>query len=53
MKKILDKEMERKKFSDETKEKVKEVITGKPLYKQLEEKYQREVELPELEQKKK
>ena len=53
MKKLQEKEEQRKKFEEETKHKVKEVLNKKPLYKQFEEKYQQEVEMPTLEQKKK
>lgn len=51
--KLREKEESRKRFTDETKTKVKEVLRAKPLYKQYEEKYHQEVELPTLEQKKK
>ncbi len=48
-----EKMLERQKYKEETKQKVKSVINSKPLYKLYEEKFKQEVEMPELEQKKK
>eukprot|EP00347_Sterkiella_histriomuscorum_P004265 403361109 len=51
--KIQEKEMERMKSKQDGHVKVKHVINAQPLYKQFEEKYQKEVEMPHLELKKK
>jgi len=46
MKRLAEKEQERIKFREDTQVKVKQVIHAKPLYKQLEEKYVNEIEMP-------
>ena len=53
MRKQQEKELERQKLKEDTHVKIKQVINAKPLYKQLEEKYQQEIEMPHLELKKK
>ena len=52
-KSIVYKEEERKKNREETAFKIREVLNMKPLYKQIEEKFKNDVELPQLEMKKK
>ena len=44
---------EREQSKDEQKQKIMAVLNSKPLYKVYEEKYKHEVEMPQLEQKKK
>ena len=46
------KEEERRKFRDETEENIRKVLKTKPLYTQIEERFHYDVELPELEEKK-
>jgi hypothetical protein len=50
---LIEKEESRKKNREESAFKIREVLNMKPLYKQIEERFKNEVELPELETKKK
>ncbi|CDW87268.1 UNKNOWN [Stylonychia lemnae] len=52
-KKFQDKHQERQKYREDSQVKIKTVINSKPLYKQYEEKYIQEIEMPQLEMKKK
>jgi hypothetical protein len=47
------KEEQRKKFKDETELAIKQVKRAKPVYMVIEEKFKEEVEIPDLEEKKK